>query len=246
MSRRTEVLGAFLYSTALVVGAAAASRAQTTAALRGQVIDQRSRQPLAGARVALTKSPAPRVTSTDGRFAFDSLLAGTYLLEIRAIGYQAAARVVRLAPGDSVEQVIDVAPVVVTLAPEVVQGRAGFEERRHLEFEERRQGGRGQFITEADIKAANATNLGDVLRNVPGVQMACRNEGCQIRMTRSPTCPVEFFVDGHPATFATNAHVPVVGITGIEIYRDQSEVPAMFLKGDNSCGVIAIWTKAGP
>jgi hypothetical protein len=78
------------------------------------------------------------------------------------------------------------------------------------------------------------------------VQLVCRNEGCQVRMSRSPTCPVEFFVDGLPATFATNVHLPVVGITGIEIYRDQSETPTIFLKGDNSCGVIAIWTKAGP
>jgi hypothetical protein len=240
------VLGAFFYSAAFIVVSAGAGRGQTTGALRGRVVDRESRQPLSGARVALTKTPLPHVTTADGRFAFDSLTAGTYLLQIHAIGYQATARVVRLSAGDSLDQVIDVAPVVITLAPEVVEGRPGFEMQRRLEFEERRRGARGEFITAADIKAANATNLGDLLRNVPGVQLVCRNEGCQILMTRSPTCPVEFFVDGHPATFATNAHVPVVGITGIEIYRDQSEVPPMFLKGDNSCGVIAIWTKAGP
>ncbi|HEY6809448.1 MAG TPA: carboxypeptidase regulatory-like domain-containing protein [Gemmatimonadales bacterium] len=246
MPRLTGAPGTFICSTLFAVAMTAAGRAQTTAALRGQVIDQQSHLPLSGARVALTKTPTPRVTAADGRFAFDSLAPGTYLLAIHAIGYQAAARVVRLNAGDSLDQEVDVAPTVVALDPMVVQGRAGFEERRRAEFEERRQGGRGHFITAADIVAANATNLGDLLRNVPGVQLVCRNEGCQVRMSRSPTCPVEFFVDGLPATFATNVHLPVVGITGIEIYRDESEIPTIFLKGNSSCGVIAIWTKAGP
>jgi hypothetical protein len=246
MPRRSGVLGTVLNGAALLILSAAAGRGQSTAALRGQVIDQQSHLPLSGARVALTKTPTPRITSSDGRFAFDSLAPGTYLLAIHAVGYQASARVVRLNAGDSLDQEVDVTPAVVILDPVEVRGRAGFEERRRVEFEERRQGGRGHFITAADIVAANATNLGDLLRNVPGVQLVCRNEGCQVRMSRSPTCPVEFFVDGLPATFATNVHLPVVGITGIEIYRDQSETPTIFLKGDNSCGVIAIWTKAGP
>ena len=246
MPHGSDGLGAFLYSVALVIGGATAGRGQTTAALRGQVIDQQSRLPLSGARVALSKTSTPRVTSADGRFAFDSLTPGTYLLAIHAIGYQATARVVRLNAGDRLDQELDVAPSVVTLDPVVVPGRAGFEERRRTEFEQRRRSGRGHFIVEADIKAANAATLGDLLRNVPGVQLICRNEGCLVRMSRSPTCPVEFFMDGHPATFATSVHLPVVGITGIEIYRDQNETPPEFLKADNGCGVIAIWTKAGP
>jgi len=38
----------------------------------------------------------------------------------------------------------------------------------------------------------------------------------------------------------------VIGVTGIEIYRTITETPVEFLRGNNTCGTIAIWTRSGP
>ena len=37
-----------------------------------------------------------------------------------------------------------------------------------------------------------------------------------------------------------------VGIIGIEVYRTLSETPLEFLRTDNVCGTIVIWTRSGP
>jgi hypothetical protein len=59
-------------------------------------------------------------------------------------------------------------------------------------------------------------------------------------------CTADWVVDGMPASMSSSPALPVVGIVGVEIYRNPTEVPAEFLKPDSQCGVIAIWTKSGP
>jgi hypothetical protein len=87
-----------------------------------------------------------------------------------------------------------------------------------------------------------------VLRDVPGVVVLCRGAGrCGIRMARTPAqCRPDFVVDGFPATLSTSLDMPVVGITGIEVYRTLSETPMEFLKADNVCGTVVIWTRSEP
>ena len=53
---------------------------------------------------------------------------------------------------------------------------------------------------------------------------------------KSPHSNQDFFVDGLSATNSTYLEMPVVGITGIEIYRTITETPVDFLRGDNTCG----------
>ena len=235
-------------------GAPAAAQAQgkhpltRTGAIGGQVVDQVSRAPVLGANVNLVGTRFQTATDSGGRFNEASLGAGTYIIEVRAIGYGATSWVLRLAEGEVVDYVFELSPIDVELTPVVVEGQPSYFQRRMMEFEERRRGGRGVFVTRADIDASHAATMADVLRGVPGVRLNCRSGICNVQMTRTAhgVCNADWVVDGAPASISATPHLPVVGIVAVEIYRSPSEAPAEFLKSDSQCGVIVIWTKSGP
>jgi len=234
-------------------GAPAQAQAQAHAVparggISGQVVNQQSRAPVTGALVNLIGTRLKTATDTAGRFSHASLTAGTYIVEVRAIGYGVTSWVLRLSDGEMVDYVFELEPIGVDLDPIVVEGQPGYFQRRMQEFEERRRGGRGVFITRAQIDASHAATMADVLRGVPGVRLNCRSGVCNAQMTRTAhgVCNADWVIDGAPASMSSTPHLPVVGIVAVEIYRSPSEAPAEFLKADSQCGVIAIWTKSGP
>ncbi len=236
-------------SRGVPVQAQAQAQAITPAGgIKGQVVNQQSRVPVSGARVNLIGTRLRTATDSAGRFSQASLGAGTYILEVRAIGYGVTSWVLRLADGELVDYVFELEPLGVNLAPIVVEGRPGYFQRRMLEFEERRRAGRGIFITRDQIDASHAATMVDLLRGVPGVRLNCRSGVCNAQMTRTAhgVCVADWVVDGLPASVSSTPHLPVVGIVAVEIYRSPNEAPAEFLKADSQCGVIAIWTKSGP
>jgi hypothetical protein len=60
----------------------------------------------------------------------------------------------------------------------------------------------------------------------------------------SRECRPDFVVDGFEATNSTSLDMPTIGITGIEVYGTLSETPLQFLRADNVCGTIVIWTRS--
>jgi hypothetical protein len=234
---------------ALAPGVPAQSRQVSPAGgIIGRVIDQQSRLPLGGASVSLLGTRLQAVTDSGGRFTQAELGAGTYIVEVRAIGYGVTSWLLRLREGEVADYIFEVAPLGVELTPVVVEGRRSFVGRRLREFEERRSSGRGVFITEEQILTSNASTMADLLRGVPGVRLNCRSGNCTAQMTRGArgVCAADWVVDGMPATMSTSPSLPTVGIVAVEIYRSPNEAPAEFLKSDSQCGVIAIWTKSGP
>ncbi len=218
-----------------------------TGGISGQVVNQQSRLPVSGARVNLIGTRLGTATDSAGRFSEASLDAGTYILEVRAIGYGVTSWVLHLSDSQTVDYVFELEPVGVELEPIVVEGRPGYFQRRMQEFEERRRSGRGIFITHDQIEASHAATMVDLLRGVPGLRLNCRSGVCTAQMTRTARgiCAADWVIDGVPASMSSTPHLPVVGIVAVEIYRSPSEAPAEFLKADSQCGVIAIWTKSG-
>jgi hypothetical protein len=228
----------------LCVSVAAPTSAQERlAGIRGALVDRLSGEPLAGAEITLLGAPPPLTTSDpQGRFSYLGIPAGTYLLSIRSIGYTSASWVLVLAEGEILERSF-VLEAAYQLDPVVVEGIA---DRRLAEFEARRQSRRGHFITAGDIQARGAKRLSDVLRTTPGVRLICRGTSCLVRMARGAReCPPDYVVDGYPATYSTNAEMSLSGVIGIEVYRTLSETPLQFLRSDNRCGTIVIWTRSG-
>lgn len=235
--------GLWLGLLGCLVAAPYAARAQGTAGFSGRLLDRASRQPLEGAAINVLGTPVNLRSSPSGEFTHIGLRPGTYVMQVRALGYAPGTWIIELAERETLSVVIEMESRPIALPGVTVEthgsgrGMAGFEQRRAA--------GRGVYLTQDDIRRADAARLSDLLRNVSGVRLICRFNGCRIRMSRND-CQPDFFVDGQSANNSTNLEMPVVGIVGIEIYRTITETPVDFIRGTNSCGTIAIWTRSGP
>jgi len=248
MARRLSHLGAFALLATSLPGVAVPQQVPPTASIVGRLVDVESRAPVGRARIAILGAHHEFASDSEGRFVGDHLASGTYVLQARAIGYAVGSWVVQLGDSETVTQVFELKRLPYVLDPVVVQRRLTFSAERLRAFERRRASGRGYFITAAQIEAEHPHALVDLLRNVPGVQMICAGASrCTVRMLRSPrNCKVDYVLDGFPATNSTSPDMATVGIIGIEVYRTLSETPLEFLRTDNVCGTIVIWTRSGP
>jgi Carboxypeptidase regulatory-like domain/TonB-dependent Receptor Plug Domain len=243
-----HILAAWSLGIATVQAQGHAIPSRAEGVISGQVVDQQTRAPIGGAVVNLVGMHLHTRTDSGGRFNNPGLVAGTYIVEVRAVGYGVTSWVIRLSEGEAIDYVFEVVPLGVDLSPVVVEGQPGYFQRRMQEFEERRRAGRGIFITEDQIVASHANTVGDLLRGVPGLRLSCRSGNCTAQMTRTArgVCTADWVIDGMPANMSGTPRLPALGIVAIEIYRNPSEAPAEFLRADSDCGVIAIWTKSGP
>ena len=242
MLRLRRAVAALLAVTGLAVNPPRAG-AQGTARLAGQLVDRSTGTPIVGATViVLGRAPVIR-TDSGGRFSRDSLQPGTYVLQVRSLGYTPISRIVDLLERQTLSVRVALDPVAITLSGVVIEGER-YVPRGMRGFTERRARGRGVYVTEADIKEKGAQVLGDLLRSVPGVREVCRRGICRVRMARSD-CPPNYFVDGFPANNSTTLELPVIGMIGVEIYRTTTETPPEFLRGATGCGTVAIWTRTG-
>jgi hypothetical protein len=228
---------------AICLAAASSVGAQGTAGIAGTLRDRTSLQPLAGAAVSVLATTFSVRTDTAGRFSGSGLKGGVYVMQVRAIGYGPGSWIIELAEGETLSILIEMESAI-TLQGVTVEAPS-WQQRGLAGFEERRQRGRGVYLTEASIGKTNPARLADILRSVPGIRLICRYSGCRIRMARSE-CQPDFFLNGLPANNSTSLDMSPLGIVGIEIYRTITETPMDFLRGNNTCGTIAIWTRTGP
>jgi hypothetical protein len=216
---------------------------QSRGGIAGRLVDRTSRLPLEGASVTVMGTPRILRSNADGRFNVE-LAPGVYVLQARALGYAAGSWVVQLADRETLSVVIELEATPVTLAGVTVAGERPTQ--RGLEgFELRRARGRGIYLSEHDIQQAKATTLSDVLRTLPGVRLVCRFRTCRVTMSRGE-CQPDYFVDGYPANNSTTLEMPLVGVIAVEVYRTITETPVEFLRGDNTCGTVVLWTRSGP
>ena len=217
--------------------------AQQSAGLLGTLRDRASQLPIANAAVTVVGTTTLLRSDSAGRFSLDLVAPGVYALQVHALGYTPGSRVVEVAPRETVSVIIELETAPITLSSVGVEGRAV---RHGLEgFERRRLHGAGVFLTEDDIQRTSAARLSDLFRMTPGVRMICRAAGCRVRMSRGE-CQPDYVVDGSPANNSTSPEMPIIGLIGVEIYRTVTETPLEFLRANNTCGTIVIWTRKGP
>ncbi|MEP6689793.1 MAG: carboxypeptidase regulatory-like domain-containing protein [Gemmatimonadaceae bacterium] len=218
------------------------------AATDSSVIDQ--------AEIALSPGNQHATTGNDGRFRMP-VERGTYVVRIRRVGFQPVSSSITVAAGETLEAIIflDFAPEVLT--PSVTRSSA--VPANLSEFEQRRSGGQGRFISTLELASAHFSSLTDVLRaKLPGIQITKindgsdrlvmisgrgRTDGALNRATGLRPCIIRFVMDGTLIERYDLADFATADIAGIELH-DPATTPAQYRVGqDVGCGTLLVWSR---
>lgn len=213
--------------------------------LGGVVVDALGK-PRADVRVLVVGTGQFAVTGDAGTFAIDSLPAGSWTVEARAIGMTPVRAMVQLAPDTTTTATLAFERWVPTLDRVVVYGRVPPEQKFMDDFLMRRDRGLGNFYTAAEIEERNIQQLSQLLAGIPGVRVHANP-----RPGRSPVvlgrgnCAAEVFVNG-VFTLGGNDDIDALvrprEILALEVHDDVNGAPSTF--GSRSgCVVIGIWTR---
>ena len=243
----------WIVNLSMVVIPWCAALAQTgNAQVAGTVIDLSSGAVLANADIVHLAAGRKVVSDSLGKFLFPDLPPGIVRFLVRVQGFPATIVAVALIRGESLSRVIELdsslagrkaaqsLPALAVIAPRPPAPR-------YVDFERRRLTGRGQYLVRADIEKAGHASLQDAMRGLRGVNLDCGGgTGCNIRMARAPMrCQPEYIVDERvDNTFGPGTAIG--DIEGIEVYTGPSDVPGEFAGRNSGCGVVVIWTRAGP
>ena len=236
--------------------------------VEGRVIDDLTAMPIPEAEVSVLARDGSvlRRTSSNamGIFSFEVRRVSAVRIRASRVGYESNTTPI-LYFGDReffrVEVRLD--PDAILLAPLEVIAWSERPEDAVLEgFKRRLETGLGTYITREEFETRRPSFVTDLLREVPGLQVAGSGSGTRpvVRVERAGNrnCMTQIFVDGflvnrrglsvegfQPMDFRIDDVVSPNSVEGIEIYKGLSTVPAEFLNPDAVCGVIAIWTRRG-
>ncbi len=214
---------------ALLLAAAAPLAAQTPAAapnpgrtlLLGQVVDQQSKAPLAGATVRVMEANQTVTTGADGQFQV-RVPAGTYNITVYRLGYETALESWEVSGASLDVGMVELAPDAVRL--EVLQVTADRLERARLA-----SGFASQAFAGAELATSSYPNVLEFVTArqsmpmVPCGSMATSGPAACVRVRGAPV-PVCVVVDDAPAPagFTSLEHVQTRDVARINVFRGGS------------------------
>jgi len=233
--------------------------AQTNSAtLSGHVTDRSTGKAIPKARVALLDQTRAVYTDSTGSYVLRELPSGPTQFVVGAPGYPDLHIIVELLEGQSRDRPVMLDSTAfgrmaaAQALPQVsVTERAPAQNYRLVAFEERRRTGRGQYLTEEQIDQTGAYNLSDAVRTLRGIIYECGGpelgeRACYVRMSRAPMrCRPEIVIDEQTDN-DFGLSTPIRDIVAIEVYTGPADVPGEFAGRNAGCGVIVVWTRAGP
>lgn len=134
--------------------------------IQGEVLDSRTRRPIAGAQVNIPGTPIGMATNQSGRFTLTEVPAGEHQVQAQMIGYAATTQTVTVASDQVVNVVLLLSEQALALDELVVTGTAGGTKRRAI----------GNVVESIDadqiMEKASVQNMDQLLsQRSPGMMM---------------------------------------------------------------------------
>lgn len=225
--------------------------------VRGIVLENGTRKPIANAQVTLTmerQEPVLATTDDDGIFLLRAPVGGDFVVTASHVGYQESSAPVTAAAGETVVVEIRMGAAAIPLEPLVVtaQSRA----RRGGFYERMTAGAFGSFLTRPEIEQRATSNVTDLLRVVPGLRIVAvsRRRGSMpvnliaTRGTSVTQCEPSLFIDGAPVRQGPDLPLDEIlrpdMLEGVEVYASLGSVPGQFSES-GKCGAVVFWTRSG-
>ena len=193
---------AFLLLVAPGLGGSHQAQAQV---IRGKLFDNETRLPVINGTVtlfddSLGASVARTLTGSDGRFILRVPRPGQYTLRGWGLGYRGGLepRLV-LAEGDSVVMDLYLMPDPLELEPLRISAERVRSELERQGFFQRREQGRGFFLTPSQLKAHPPITEAELLDRAPFVELQRSWLGSRVRMRSfGQACDPTIFIDNNP------------------------------------------------
>lgn len=218
-----------------------------TGAVNG-VVRSRTGEPVRGARLVLWGSGLEDTTETNGQYAMQSLPAGSYTLEARALGFLPARTTVDVPENNALATDIVLESYVPVLDTMRIRADRIAELNRLNDFERRRKAGGGYFVDEAQMARRNPMFMSDLLRTIPGVSIvgsSDRRDRIRMRgIAGMGSCTPSVYLNGMRAPVDdgdVEALVNPQAVRAVEVYTRTGNIP-FELQVPNGCGVVVIWT----
>ena len=238
----------------MLIGAGSAL-AQPVAGYRHRalgVFDPATGKPIEGAMVIDLRTGTSALTTSTGTVDLSFLPDGGSVVRVRKLGYHPVEQSIRISPTDTAPVTILLASSATRLDPLVAREYRGAMMK---DFESRRATGRGQFMSEAELRKRDAATMPDVVRRFVGLQVSCSRSGfyvCEAIASRAgprrPTarggeCRFVVFIDGVNVRDPDLAKLVVADFAGIEAYTAGQQIPPRFNMNGNPCGALLFWSR---
>lgn len=226
--------------------------------VRGAVVDATSRTPVPGVDVRLIGPRgsvlARTASSSAGWFQLPAPHAGRFHVTATHPAWGGDALVeVLLAPAETLTVIIELAGTAIPLDSILVAARS---QQRLSGFYQRSGGsGRGRYIEREDIEMRPHAPLSAHLAVVPGIRFERVNDPggliSSILLMRSlgDLCMPSIYLDGLPALLHPGMEIDDLiaseNLEGIEIYDSHLTAPLELHLPQDTCGVIALWSRTG-
>jgi hypothetical protein len=190
------------------------------------------------------------MTNEKGEFTMDKLPSGSKVLLARHLGFSAETAPVDLSSREPQRVTMKLSKFVAMMDPVLVTARrtAALDK---VGFNQRRKSGFGHYIGPERLERMHATQLTDILRQVPGLRVVNTDQGEVVESSRGASsltgspC-VQYFVDDAPWTSFTpgdvNQFVNGGEVAAVEVYQGAG-VPVQYQRSLSDCTTIVIWTR---
>lgn len=211
---------------ALLTGAPALSAAQESRARLVGVFDWDSGTPIAGAEVVLLGTTLRWQTSAQGVAALSGAPAGSWLLQVRRLGYRAHTEAIVISPSDTIPVTVSL-PLAAVELPEVrvEERREDVPKLQTIGFYQRRKTSPAPpsaFWTREDIERIDATRWEQVIEKVHGGRV----DGNGNLLLRCGTPQV--ILDGIPIQGMQLKELQLHAVAGLELYSGAGQIPVEF------------------
>jgi hypothetical protein len=247
---RSVAVFAIVRAIALLCAGPAAVGAQV---IRGVVVEAESRTPIPGATIELLgevgRAPIKATSDSAGLFVINIHRAGTFTIQARRLGFMVAEPDTVTLERDQVLSVeMRLGASAVPLEPVHVTAR---KVEWLADFERRRSGAFGRFITRKTIEERAPIRTSDLFSTMPGFVLTRQRRGQTVELQMRGTaglCQPAVWLDGllvsqNVSGSMIDALVSPQMLEGVEVYNSVASAPPEFRAGN--CGVLVFWTKQG-
>jgi hypothetical protein len=213
------------------------------------VVDSLGRS-ISGAELTVEGTTVRGVTDERGEVRFNAVRGGPATIRVRRLGFRPATLDIVVDQRVPATSIVTLALIPQRLATIVVRGGSHYTGRM-AGFYQRRDLGIGHFVSRERLEHDNPSQLTDIFRRLPGVQITSTRfirNAIRFRGNGGSCWPL-VWLDGAPlptAEFDLDFLSPS-SIEGIEVYSGISQIPPQFMgsRGLGSCGVIVVWSREG-